>query len=169
MSDQGIEQSKQDELYYSFMDTNSQAQYKDGETASFGEGQPGHSLGRNPAMREVQSDSDLMSKDRKQVANLQVVNEARSDNQQNRPQGGDIPVGDDGRSNVSGANLSALDDLSSVSHGLPNKVLTTTQPIRASMMHANGTSASPFNDEEDDDDDDDFFDALDHYQSMTYK
>jgi hypothetical protein len=60
----------------------------------------------------------------------------------------------------SSLNCDAIDeDLSSVSHGLANKLIPATSQVRANMMKTHA---------EDDSDDEDFFDALDQFQSMTY-
>ena len=59
-----------------------------------------------------------------------------------------------------------VDDISSAGHNLPNKLLTTTAPVRAKMMHHQSNNIQLWTNG--DDDDDDFFDALDHYQASTY-
>ena len=72
--------------------------------------------------------------------------------------------GHDGDSSLNGD--AYTDDMSSVSHGLENKMLPTSTPIRASMMKIHAKTVAKH---EDEDDDDDFFDALDQYQALTYK
>ena len=68
---------------------------------------------------------------------------------------------------VSTKNCDAItDDLSSVGHGLANKMISTTAPIRATMMKETQMMEEALY--ANDDDDDDFFDALDEFQSLTY-
>ena len=69
----------------------------------------------------------------------------------------------------------ADEDLSSVSHGLANKMKPAATPVRASMMktpsgmrHGAPRKDSEHGADDDDDDDDDFFDALDHFQALSY-
>ena len=58
------------------------------------------------------------------------------------------------------------DELSSVSHGLANKMLPQKTPIRASMMKEHDEMPSV---DIDSDEDDDFFDALETFQASTYQ
>ena len=58
------------------------------------------------------------------------------------------------------------DDLSSVSHGLANKMLPNKTPIRPSMMKEHEEMPTV---EVESDEDDDFFDALETFQASTYQ
>mmetsp|Transcript_44472 Transcript_44472/g.59005 ORF Transcript_44472/g.59005 Transcript_44472/m.59005 type:complete len:86 (+) Transcript_44472:811-1068(+) len=62
----------------------------------------------------------------------------------------------------SSMNCDAIDeDLSSVSHGLANKLLPATTQMRATMMKSRNL--------DEDEEDEDFFDALDHFQALSYQ
>ena len=168
------ELGQSNDMFYSFCEQSPKAAT---DTASFGDHQS-ESL-TEQQMRDVNSDSGQLKKKSK---SHDAVITSRSDlSQPGQPgvSGGQVHQGHngDGASSVSaGRDFDAADDdLSSVSHGLAIKMKPATTPVRASMMKSpkNGKYGAPRKEtehgEEDDDDDDDFFDALDHFQALSYQ